>query len=213
MRVGDQALLGIELRRGDITDGHFWGLANPGISPQRNVRYGECRMFGSLQLPAARWENRGRDPFVRVQIDAVRFEPLRPALFAGNPMPKVEARLDAGPIERLPKEIPGACYFVLPQVTRNARAQGPALFDTGAARVYLDTQLADLLALPALSPRGALGVTGRAAGTRRWLDTLELPGLRLAQIEVSTAGLSTGHRALPPTSDSGRRSSGRRRDR
>jgi len=169
----------------DITDGQLWGLANPAIVPQRNVRYGDWRQFGSLRLPAKRWENRGASAVVATQVDAVRFEPLSPTLFAGNPIEKLVSLAEAGAVECLPVEIPGSCYFVVPQVVVDGQAAGPALFDTGAGRTYVDPALADALGVSALSPRGATGIGGRAQGTRRWIEVLELGPFRQAQFEVT----------------------------
>lgn len=97
--------------------------------------------------------------------------------------------IDAGPLERAATAIPGACYFMLPGVRVDGRPAGSALFDTGSGRTHLTSRLADTLGLAVLSPRGATGVAGHARGTRRWIDTADLPGFSCAQIEVTAMDL------------------------
>ncbi len=176
----------------DALTGRLRGLANTGITPQRNVRYGDDRRFGVLQLPASRWENRGADAPVRIEIDAIQVGPCDPALFLGNPVPAREALTDAAPLERWPTSIPGSYYFIVPKLALGEQVAVAALFDTGAPRLYVDTLLADQLGLPVLSRRRTRGITGSTESSQRWLEAIAMPGLRLHQVEAATAH-------IPPT--------------
>lgn len=173
----------------DIDDGRLRGFANTGFVPQRNVRFGEWRAFGALTLPASRWENRGADPPVLVQITNVIVGPIDGQPFAALlPEPTGKA-VDTSPLVLAATEVPGACYPLLPAVGIDRRTQVTGLFDTGAGRTYLDHRVADALRLPVVSQRRVNAIAGGTTTSQRWLEALELPRWQFVQVEIGATRL------------------------
>jgi hypothetical protein len=173
----------------DEASGVLHGSANPTIVPLRNVRHANHQLFGTLRLPALRVENRAARLGEQVRVVSVRFGPLAPELFGSVPRPPLTPWIDASPLEVRHAAWPGSACFLLPEVRANGRSLGPALFDTGASYTCLDESLATQLGLQVLSPRSNAGMSGKVTGARRWLDSLELPGFTLTQLDCGSAAL------------------------
>ena len=173
----------------DAEDGRLRGIANTGFAPQRNVRFGDWTDFGTLTLPATRWENRGAGPPVRVRITGVALGPIDARQFAALLPPPTGQPVDASPLHLIATEVPDTYYPLLPAVGVDRRVQTTAIFDTGAGRTYLDDRLADQLQLSVQSRRRVQAIAGGATTSQRWLEAIELPGWQLVQLEVGAARL------------------------
>jgi len=169
--------------------GWMHGLANPNIVPQRNVRLANPEQFGALRLQAQRAENRGGRLGERVRVVSVRFGPLAPELFGSVPRPPLAPWIDASPVEVRYAPWPGSACFLFPDVRVDGRSLGPGLFDTGVCYTFVDESLVKQLGLQALSPRSSAGMSGEATGARHWLDSVELPGFTLAQLDCGSGAL------------------------
>ncbi len=173
----------------DETTANLRAFVSSSTQPPGEVRLGNWQTIDGIRWPMVRWEFVSGSA-ATVTIETVRCsQKLDSALFAGCPAPIVPPLMRVADLWLLPDVVPGAAQFAVPHVGIGNGLEVVALFDTGAASLFLATAAADRARLQVLGDARARGLHGTATASHRWLDELRIGTFVDRQLRVLAAQL------------------------